>query len=502
MRTLLVLLSKQKLKIVFALFWGALFLSGLFHHAGSKFVFTIFSIVSLAMLLSGIYRRASYGYLFLVIFLWLGFWFKLTANFLILGHFPFGEPVGNFNSSMAAWDEVLWIASGANVGVLCGGFLYGLFPVGRAVSARAKAPTWYRPVRRWLWATALAITLGVAAVNIYLGIHQIGITPRTVLPWPLNSLIAWMLNFGSAMLLAVLTWWDMAEDQKIRPQLYAMLGEAFSSTVSVISRATFPFHVIPQLVALGSRKAAMQRYSKMQLFQFCIAFGALFSISIALVSFMRDYQYAGSKAIPLPGSKLESKAVMNTSQLPATAVPAPPVEKISSFRWILIHQLLVNRWIGIEGVMAVSSYPGKGTPLFIKLLMEKRGVGKVGMYQEISNSGYQTADPKYQFASLPGAVAFFFCSGSLVVVVLGMAAMALLVMVAEKGIFVLTENPLLCSLFGMTAANTVAQFGVAPRQDAPYFLMIFLAAILVYCLQTGRLASVLAQLHATPESSN
>jgi hypothetical protein len=489
-------LSKHRLKVVLGLAWFILFFSGLSHFTESRTVYVLFSIAFLAMLLSGIYRRVSYGYLFLVIFLWLGFWFKLTANFFLFEYFPFGEPVGSFNSSAQSWDTVLRVAICGSVGVMFGRFLYEIFSSRRPNPDQATAPLWYPAVRKWLWAAALITTLAVAVVNGYLGIHQVGLTPRTLLPWPLNAAIAWMLNLGSALLIAVLIWWDMAEGRNIKPQLYAMLGEAFLSTVSVISRASFPFHVIPQLVALGGRKEVRQRYSKKQVFQFFAVFVVLFLASIAAVSFMRDYQYTASTAVPTPEPKLVPHAAIGAAQPSRADAPVRPVEKISSFRLILIHQLLVNRWIGLEGVMAVSSSSEKSPLLLWELLTEKREAGKVSVYQRVSNSGYQIADPKYQFASLPGAVAFFFCSGSLTMVFLGMAATALLIMLSENAIFALTGNPLICSLFGMMAANTAAQFGVAPRQDIPYFLLIFLSAVFICFLQSAKFASALTRFHA------
>ena len=58
--------------------------------------------------------------------------------------FTFEEPIGNFNSSADAWDQVLWIAICASIGVMFGRFLFGVFrsqPSGN--EGRGKAPSWY-----------------------------------------------------------------------------------------------------------------------------------------------------------------------------------------------------------------------------------------------------------------------------------------------------------------------------------------------------------------------
>lgn len=493
MKNLLDLACKHPVKIVLSLLWLVLFLSGLLSYAGSKLVYVIFSIVFLVMLLSGIYRRVSYGYLFLVVFLWLGFWFKLTASYLLAGgrDFIFEEPIGNFISSADAWDQVLWVAMCASIGVMVGRLLFGLlFPKSLANETRAKAPLWYPAIRKWLWASVLLIIVSIALINILYGIHQVGLVPRTILHWPLNALIAWMLNLGSALAIAVLIWWDMAEERSIKMQLYAVLGEAFFSTVSVISRSMFPFHVIPQLLVLSGRKEMSQRYSRKQMLLFIATFAALLPISIAAVSILRDHQYSASKSTEAPSPQsVTDSAVAPVQPIQAKAL-AQPVKQTASFRLKLIQQLFVNRWIGIEGVMAVSSYPEKSSALFLEMLTEKREAGKVSAYQKICNSGYQAADSRYQFASLPGATAFFFFSGSLAMVVLGMALLSLFLLMIEHGIFALTQNPLICSLFGMTVANTIAQMGVTPRQDIQYLLLIISSAVVVYFLQSSLFASV------------
>lgn len=478
-------LRQHKLKIALGLFWLMLFVAGLLNFAGSRLVYTLFSITSLAMLLSGVYRQVSYGYLFLVIFLWLGFWFKLTANLLLFGHFPFGEPVGSFNSSAHAWNQVLWIAMAGSTGVMLGRFLYALFrPVPSADTARAKAPSWYPAVRMWLWAVILLATAVLAIVNIFYGIHQIGVAPRTIFPWPLNALVAWILNIGAALAIAVLIWWDTAGKKNLMLPLYAMLGEAFLSTVSVISRSAFPFHAIPPMLALMGRNATSERYSRKQVLLLLATFAGLFLASIAAVSILRDYQYAASKAIPTP------TPISVIASTPGTSEPIPaetsdsPAKAISSFRLILIHQLFVNRWIGLEGVMAVSSYAEKSGTLWWEMLTEIREPGKATAYQKVSNSGYQTADAKYQFASMPGISGFLYYSGSLWLVVGGLAVFSAFAIVSERIIFLLTRNPLLCSLYGMTLANTIAQFGMTPRQDIPQYLMMYAAILAIWFVQS------------------
>jgi len=455
------------------LFWFPLFVGGLIGYSGSKLIYTLFSVVFLAMLASGFYRQVSYGYLFLVVFLWLGFWLKLTVHMIF--DYPYGEPIGSFDGTAAAWDGVLRVAIVASIGVVVGRLLYGL--AGRKSTmlipeGGLRAPVWYPVIRKWLWLSVLTATVGLAIVNAVYGILQIGLVPRTILLWPLNAAIAWMVSIGSAMGIATLLWWDISLRKNISLPVYAILAEALFSTISLLSRGVYIFHTIPQMLSLYKNRPILVRISRKKAILIAVAFVGLFVISISAVTILRNYSYSN---VPLDFNS--AKGLISSSQGVGAA------------------RFIVDRWIGLEGVMAVQSYPKKGGAIFLEAMTEKREIGKVTLYQEVCKSSYRYTDTsKWQFASLPGAAAFLYYSGSLWVVMLGMVAFALLVLFSENLIFVLTANPLLCTMYGLTAANNVAQFGIAPRQAGPYFFMIFCGILAIWFVQSRLFSGVLQKL--------
>lgn len=454
----------RKAYIALGLAWASLFFSGLAHFPGSTSLFVFFSLLSLAMLISGLAKGHGYGYLFVVIFLWLGFWFKLTASYLLLGYFPVEEAIGEFDYTADSWDMVLRIAIAGHIGILLGRIFYGCLKL-KDLSTSSRIPLWYSIYRARVWTLLIFAVVCLPFLNAYLGIQLIGLTPRTILPWPLNALIAWFLNIGLALGVAVLLHWDLGQKRDISLSVYAILLEGFLTTVSIISRATFLFHVLPQLYSLSHIKQASAVLRKPKVLVLACAFIVLFISALYFVSKLRDIHYHAAG---------RAEELQDASRFPP------------SFRFHLIQQLVINRWIGVEGVMAVSSHKDKSMPLLWEMLQEKRELGKVSAYQKISKSGYQVMKSQYQFASLPGATAFFFYSGSFFVVGLGLAVLTLLVLCAERLILFLTNNPMICALFGATAANTLAQFGLAPRQDLPYFSMIFLFALFIYAIQAER----------------
>ncbi len=85
---------------------------------------------------------------------------------------------------------------------------------------------------------------------------------------------------------------------------------------------------------------------------------------------------------------------------------------------------------------------------------------------------------------MPGISGFLYYSGSLWLVVGGLAVFSAFAIASERIIFLLTRNPLLCSLYGMTLANTIAQFGMTPRQDIPQYLMMYAAILAIWFVQS------------------
>lgn len=584
--------------------WGVLFTCGLYSFMGSKVIYAGFSVVSLLLLASSMYRPASYGYLFLTVFLWLGFWFKFTVHTVL--DIPYGEPTGWFHKSAISWNEVLLISTAGFAGVLLAwGCAETLDRVRRCETARSLSgmapmcPSWFPRFRRPLWIAMFVGLLGLPLVNSLWGIMQIGLVPRTLLPWPLNAVIGWCVSIGLAIGVSTLVWWEMATREKSLAGLLLILAEAVLSTTTLLSRGVFLFHAVPTLLALYRVRPDMVAGIRRKGIALTILL-AFFGVSYVAVDILRAYFYPdvrttttanqirltrlevlqgaiareeGNKRAGLPVDVLLEKLYAEQKQLqapvarprpeerirvappssppgvgnsgdaggfasenhssatsrsqnaeelvhgnaPAPAVaatdllPVPTAPTASSVRPATAEgdgltsrvidigtrfvQLAVGRWIGLEGVMAVQAYPEKGLGTFWQAATEKRTQEGVTLYQKVSNSHYRWTDPNvWQFATLPGATAFLYYSGSVWLVALGMAVLAGMVMLGERAVLLLTGNPLLCSLIGLSLANTVTQLGVAPRQDLPYYLMISAAIGLIGLVQSRHVARLIGNV--------
>lgn len=468
---------KMKL-ILFALTgWGALAVMGVSHYSGSGFVYLVFSLVFLAILASGFYRNSSYGYMFLAVMLWLGFWLKFTLH-LVIGY-DYIEPLGYFTFSAVNLDSVLKTCSVAGAGVLLAWALQsgGFRGVERnAPVVGCAAPYWYCKFRGWLWGILWLGIIVWPLLNVVFGTNQIGLVPQTVLAWPMTAVISWFVTIGVSIAVMTLLWWDVAVKADLTQVFLAVLVEATFSTVSLISRGTFVLHAVPPIIAaFKGYKTFIRGISRTKLMAAGFSFLIAFLFAMSMVTTLRTYLYSG-----------DSRANRLIDFMHVGPEPKMFVTFLNGGENFLSQILVlgVDRWIGIEGVMSVQSYPSKGKELLFKALHEKREIGKVTMYQEVCNSHYRWMDSsKWQFAAIPGAAAFFYYSGSRLVVLLGLFVLTMGVILTEAALYSFLGNPFLCSLWGLTAANTVSQFGISPLQLFPYFFMVFCALFCIWLVQ-------------------
>jgi len=328
--------------------WFSLFVFGLMGYSGSKITYILFSLVMGIMLLTGLRQVNDFGYFFLTVFLWLGFWLKMTIHAIL--NYPFIEPVGSFFGGADAWDEVLYVATVASLGVIVGKILFNLTKFCLDNMRRDLAPVvppWYTKNSKVLWVGLIFTAVAVFLVNMMYGIHLVGLAPRTVLMWPLNAIVAWLLNIGLVTGIAVFLWWDILLKKNITVTIYVVLAEAFFSSVSILSRAAYIFHAVPQLWAVSQFKQVLFGWSRVKVGLLTAIFVLFLVVSISAVTTFRNYLYQSdvysSTAYQITDSRLE--VILGTlNAMSARSEESSPAEK--QLMMVRIRELLeekVNR---------------------------------------------------------------------------------------------------------------------------------------------------------------
>lgn len=458
----------KSLLIFFAAAIAALTFVAGSRYAGHWLVYLSFTLAANGLLFNGFRRKAIYFDTFIGIFLWLGFWLKLSLRVAFASSL-FHEPVGEFDGSAEAFDHVLLVSSCGLAALLVASFARQFlfcYPDIPPTASKSGLFHLYRAYRRTCVVTFVLLVLLVAASNAWLGIYQRGMVAQTQLPLGLNGVYKWLLQFGLSSIAALIIRFEIELNRKLSPMaVFLPLLESFLSNVSLLSRGMILNSSALGIGGLRLIRAMKVRVDPLVLVATSIAFAVLFAISVFTVNYLRTVALAG----PEPGAHAPVAL--------AAAVDAQ----------YMTPPLFIDRWVGIEGVMAVSSSKKLGWDLWQQAWQEKYLEGTLSLYdQNFIDSPYLNPyidKSKNHFVSLPGIIAFFYYPGSLAFLFSGLVVCALFAAAIEFAAYRLGgQNWLLCSLFSQVVAFRYASFGYVPGQSHLFFgalalnILIFFAA--------------------------
>jgi hypothetical protein len=314
------------------------------------------------------------------------------------------------------------------------------------VRSDAGAPRWFTRHGRLVWVLTLVAVVAVNAANLKFAFYQIGINAQNVLPLRLHVGLSWLVNIGFALWIAALVWWDFAARP---PSLARNIGfafaEAFASSVSAFSRILYLVHAAPYWLALWEERRRVRALLP-------ALFILLFLASVFAVFALRASYYPANADLGR-NIKLE------------------------------IPQLVVQRWVGLEGVLAVGSLPDRNAALLVSAITESPKSGADSLYQRTARIRYRVEDARtFTFGSNAGPVAVLLFSGSLVVVALGMALVVGILLATEAAAARWTGNPFLLAVAGAALANVVSQTTFI-YLTAVFLLQLWVAIAFIAALQ-------------------
>jgi hypothetical protein len=424
-------------------------------YPGSALIFASFALFGNAVLLNGFRAKALFFDTFIGLFLWLGFYLKVAIRLAFFDG-RFVEAIGAFDSSGAAWDRALIVTSLAFAALLLASTLrqrFFSYPSEISGISHSGLYRFYLAHRTPLLVAFISLIVVVAVTNVWLGVYQRGMITRTVLPFGLNGIYKWLLQFGLASVSALLIRFEIERARNLTLAAVAIpLLECFASNLSLLSRGMILNGAGLGLGALRLIGALKLRISLIRLGLALLAFALLFGTSVYAVNYLRAANIISSHAEELgikPGQ----------SMMDATASVATDVSK----------RMFIDRWVGIEGVLAVSSANGLGWELWREAWREKFQEGRMTLYDSrFIDSPYKYIAPggSFHFVSLPGMVAFLFYPGSHAFLAAAVLGMALLAALLEIACFRFCgRNLVLCSLLAQVLAFRYASFGYVPSQS-------------------------------------
>jgi len=356
---------------------------------------------------------------------------------------------------------------------------------------------YYQKYRRPVLGLFLALFIIIAVTNVVFGIYQRGTIPRTILPFGLSGIYAWLLLFGLASISAVIL--DCEFRSEKNPYVVSILSilECFFSSVSMLSRGMV---LNGGSLIIGMIDNAKRRFivpSPGFFLIVVVVFGSLFVFSIFPVNYIRSYVIVSSTAkaearLPQELKSKEFKSAKSLTRQGNVPEPAPMSHDQAALNSRALRlmvkttkQLMFDRWVGMEGIMAVSSYPGLGWNLWNRVWRERYSHSGTSMYDlTFIESPYLQVDmTEHHFVSLPGILAFFYYPGSYPFLFMSMLLLGFLGAGIELFVYRLSGgNIILCSLMAQVVAYRYAHFGYAPNQAYLLFGSLFLNVLIIYLL--------------------
>ena len=428
-------------------------------YKGNVMIYVLFTLLANTLLFNGFRKRSIYFDTFIGVFFWLGFWLKFSLR-IVFASGQFREAVGAFDGSALAFDHALIISSCGIAGLLVAGLIrewFFVYPEEPIACARLGLFLFYQSFREYLIGLFILVVVLVAVSNAWLGIYQRGMIAQTILPLGLNGVFKWLLQFGLASISALIVRFEMELNRNLTLLTFSpAILESLFSNVSLLSRGMILNSSALAYGYLRMISAMRHRIAPASIAFGAIAFAVFFTLSVYAVNHLRAISYWGeSKGAPVAVAQ-------------AMATP-----------------LFIDRWVGIEGVLAVSSSKKLGWDLWREAWKEEYNERQLSLYDRtFIDSPYANPDAdmsRNHYVSLPGLVAFLYYPGSLVFLFAVMLACALMASSLEIATYRFCgRNWILCSLFAQVIAFRYASFGYVPGQSYLLFGTLVLNGLIIF----------------------
>lgn len=435
------------IKIIALILIIALSVFSLSFYIGNPIYYLLFTFSFTALLYLTCDENKSFFDLFIGFYLWLGFWLKYSLKILYHEN-QFGS-VGLFNmNSGEDHDRVLLICSVAALSLIAASLVRRrfLFSYSKMTSVNTFTNTQSLYVRhkKIIVSLFVAAVIAVPALNAHFGIYQRGSIPRTMLPFGLNGIFTWLILFGLASVSCLVIDFEMKTKQKA--QLWpVMIGftEILFSNFSMLSRGMY-LNGSALIFGINEnfKNLKIKERAKFN-FILGIVLVVLMVGSVLTVNYVRGNRFSAER-------HEDSFSRENFVKLVREA-----------------RVLLIDRWVGIEGVMSVSNYDKLGWSLMKTAWSEKYQDSGTSWYDvTFIESSYKDADlTKHHFITLPGSIAFFFYPGSFLFLAVMMFGVGLIGAVVELFVYNFGgSNLVLCSLISQVVAYRFIHFGYVARQ--------------------------------------
>lgn len=430
------MLKLSKFSLIIVLIYFFTFLAAGFMWPGSNYSYLVFSASFTALLIFALKSRLTAGYVFFVVALWIGYWLKLSIH-IIEPKLTWMEPIGLFDFSSTAWDKVAIISSIGAIGVLLAGCIQ--FQFQKKILIKVDMDRTPVNLTNKLWLAGMTAVLATVFLNEFFNIVHASIPPVYIgLPFHLQGLFGWCVGGGIFLILMIPFHLSIIHGHFLKATIVLIIASVLIG-VSIFSRGTVVFQSIIVLGSFFVYSDFLPKINTRQVIIFVIAMTIGIILSVVISQTRREVFFA---------------SIQPTSIQPTSLQPT-----FSKYSLFLILKLPIERWVGLEGVMAISAHKEKSNQLLLHAIKERRVIGALDMYTHDIALSASKDTKTVMYATPPGVISFWYYSGSLTTVFLAATLLTLLMMNIEYLLLNTSNNPFLSSAVGIGIALQFIHMG-------------------------------------------
>ena len=463
----------------------------------------------------------------LSVFLWLGFYYKLSITLITDSGLPEGR--GNFSYLPRQYDELLIISYIGIISFIITSYLFHrffkkFFFFDNEIFEKKILLKFYDKYKLIICFLFLILIISISTINFKLGFYQKGLLPKTEINLILGYFIKWMLLFGLTSISCLLIDYDIKKYNKIsKTVIFLFFLELFSTYLSLLSRSLI-FIGSAILVATYLNYESKIKEKKLHnslVVNFFILF-LIFSLSIVPINKIRhssfvDQSFVVEKLIKnydknektnklndemfLSILKNENKKDQFQKIIESEIEEEKKIELIkenlapSNNQNLNIKEdlnkilsIIKNRFVGLDGVATVTSYPNKSIKLLINSLYEEYDPNEYSFYHKtfilpfeqkhLEGEKYLKTSKRHYGVILPGIISFLSYSGSklilflsIFIIMFGCCAMEITARVQSYNCVIFS------SLVGYVLGYRLIHFGYLPKQTYLIICAVILTII-------------------------
>ena len=493
----------------------------------------IFFLALLLISNSYIYFSFKHSELFLdktlSVFLWLGFFYKLCIISIFQTSLPEGG--GAFSYSADDFDRLLEFSCVGILGFLVASIVFNKILNSKNLSVDNENPillNFYKKNRTYLFFIFLILVIIIGSTNFYLGFYQKGLLPRYDVNFIFGAFLKWMLIFGLTSISCLLLEYELKVFKKLSSfVLVLFFFELAFTNLSLLSRS----------MIFGGSAVLFSIYLNYEdkIHKDKLINSLILNVSILLIIFVlmifpinkiRNSSYIDAMYFAKETAKkmvMDNKEIIETNRangnIEKSEIQNLEIQKIINSdisdekkieiiskkivnreKQILdinenierIIFVIKNRFVGLDGVAAVTSYPKQNYDLFKRALYEEFNPNLYGFYQRVfiipfennNETTYKKSSKRHYGIIIPGIISFLSYPGSLTFLICAVIIAHFFCSSIEYLSKRLTFNSSIFSSFiGFVLGYRLIHFGYLPKQTYQIILAIFLTVLLIFLLK-------------------